>query len=91
MKRGPTGAITVQALSAILEVGLFLVVLTNPARAEHGDWLLGTDGMLSPQQAPKGFSTRTCQASPLSRQLIDPRSRCAAYDLASINTPICAG
>jgi hypothetical protein len=33
----------------------FLFLLATPARAEHGDWLLGTDGLLSAQQAPEGF------------------------------------
>lgn len=33
----------------------FLILLSAPARAQHGDWLLGTDGLLSAQQAPEGF------------------------------------
>jgi hypothetical protein len=32
-----------------------VLFLATPARAEHGDWLLGTDGLLSGQQAPQGF------------------------------------
>jgi len=38
-------------------MALCLVIsLLNPtsARAQHGDWLLGTDGLLSAQQAPEG-------------------------------------
>ena len=33
----------------------FLIILAKPAHAEHGDWLLGTEGLLSAQQAPEGF------------------------------------
>lgn len=33
----------------------FLIILTKPAHAEHGDWLLGTNGLLSAQQAPEGI------------------------------------
>src|SRR6202165_4697277 len=43
--------------SAILALGCltFLVLLATPARAPHSDWLLGTDGLLSGQQAPRGI------------------------------------
>jgi hypothetical protein len=33
----------------------FLLLFAKPARAQHGDWLMGTDGLLSGQQAPEGF------------------------------------
>ena len=33
----------------------FLIIFAKPAHAEHGDWLLGTDGLLSAQQAPEGI------------------------------------
>ncbi len=33
----------------------FLILFAKPARAEHGDWLMGTDGLLSAQQAPEGI------------------------------------
>jgi hypothetical protein len=32
----------------------FLILLATPAHAQHGDWLMGTDGLLSAQQAPEG-------------------------------------
>ncbi len=32
-----------------------LILFAKPARAEHGDWLMGTDGLLSAQQAPEGI------------------------------------
>jgi hypothetical protein len=32
----------------------FLILYAVPARAQHGDWLLGTDGLLSGAQAPEG-------------------------------------
>lgn len=32
-----------------------LILFVKPAHAEHGDWLLGTDGLLSAQQAPEGI------------------------------------
>jgi len=34
---------------------LFLILFATPARAQHGDWLMGTDGLLSGAQAPAGF------------------------------------
>ena len=33
----------------------FLILFATPARAQHGDWLMGTDGLLSAQQAPEGI------------------------------------
>lgn len=33
----------------------FLILFAEPARAQHSDWLLGTDGLLSAQQAPEGI------------------------------------
>lgn len=33
----------------------FLILFAQPARAQHGDWLMGTDGLLSAQQAPEGI------------------------------------
>jgi len=38
-----------------LGVLAFLLLFVKPAHAEHGDWLLGTDGLLSAQQAPEGI------------------------------------
>jgi hypothetical protein len=32
-----------------------LLLFVKPAHAQHGDWLLGTDGLLSAQQAPEGI------------------------------------
>src|SRR5438309_8896399 len=32
-----------------------LILFATPARAQHSDWLLGTDGLLSGQQAPRGI------------------------------------
>jgi hypothetical protein len=32
-----------------------LILFATPARAQHGDWLMGTDGLLSAQQAPEGI------------------------------------
>ena len=32
-----------------------LILFATPARAQHGDWLMGTDGLLSGQQAPQGM------------------------------------
>ena len=34
---------------------LFLIICVMPAYAQHGDWLLGTNGLLSAQQAPEGL------------------------------------
>jgi hypothetical protein len=34
---------------------VFLAVFSKPARAQHSDWLMGTDGLLSGQQAPRGM------------------------------------
>jgi hypothetical protein len=34
---------------------LFLIVFVTSAHAQHGDWLLGTEGLLSGQQAPEGI------------------------------------
>jgi hypothetical protein len=34
---------------------LFLITVVGSARAQHGDWLLGTFGLLSGQQAPEGI------------------------------------
>jgi hypothetical protein len=33
----------------------FLILFATPAHAQHGDWLMGTDGLLSAQQAPEGI------------------------------------
>jgi len=32
-----------------------LILFAKPAHAQHGDWLMGTDGLLSAQQAPEGI------------------------------------
>lgn len=32
-----------------------LILFATPAQAQHGDWLMGTDGLLSGQQAPRGM------------------------------------
>lgn len=32
-----------------------LILFATPAWAQHGDWLMGTDGLLSGQQAPQGM------------------------------------
>jgi hypothetical protein len=32
----------------------FFILVAPPAHCEHGDWLMGTDGLLSAQQAPEG-------------------------------------
>ena len=32
-----------------------LILFATPAHAQHGDWLMGTDGLLSGQQAPQGM------------------------------------
>jgi len=40
--------------AAVLCLAISLLVPT-PARAQHGDWLLGTDGLLSGQQTPEGI------------------------------------
>jgi hypothetical protein len=34
---------------------LFLIIFVTSAYAQHGDWLLGTEGLLSGQQAPEGI------------------------------------
>ena len=43
----------------IVEVALsclaLLILFATPARAQDGDWLMGTDGLLSGQQAPQGM------------------------------------
>jgi hypothetical protein len=43
--------------SAVLALGclVFLILFAALARAQHGDWLMGTDGLLSGQQAPQGM------------------------------------
>ena len=33
----------------------FLICFAKPARAQHGDWLMGSNGLLSAQQAPEGI------------------------------------
>ena len=33
----------------------FLILFAQPAHAQHSDWLLGTDGLMSAQQAPEGI------------------------------------
>ena len=49
--------ISMGRMSAILALGClaFLVLFATPARAQHSDWLLGTDGLLGGQQAPRGI------------------------------------
>jgi hypothetical protein len=42
-------------LSAALSCCALLILFAAPARAQHGDWLMGTDGLLSGQQAPQGM------------------------------------
>jgi len=32
-----------------------VILFAQPAHAQHGDWLMGTDGLLSAQQAPEGI------------------------------------
>ena len=32
-----------------------LILFATPVHAQHGDWLMGTDGLLSAQQAPEGI------------------------------------
>jgi hypothetical protein len=44
-----------KAISGTLGCLLFLILFVKPAHAQHGDWLLGTDGLLSAQQAPEGI------------------------------------
>ncbi len=43
--------------SAFLALGclVFMSLFATPARAQHGDWVLGTNGLLSGQQAPSGI------------------------------------
>ena len=45
-------------LSRSVRAGLsclaFLILFAKPAHAQHGDWLMGTNGLLSAQQAPEG-------------------------------------
>jgi len=50
-------AILLRSKSILIALGsfAFLITLTKPAHAEHGDWLLGTNGLLSAQQAPEGI------------------------------------
>ena len=40
-----------------IAIGCLILLLVGAprARAQHGDWLLGTDGLLSAQQAPEGI------------------------------------
>jgi hypothetical protein len=44
-----------EILSAALSCCALLILFAMPTRAEHGDWLMGTDGLLSGQQAPQGM------------------------------------
>jgi len=41
--------------SVTLALLLFLIFSATAAHAQHGDWLLGTDGVLSAQQPPEGI------------------------------------
>ncbi len=67
---------------------LFLVFLGQRAHAEHGDWLLGTEGLLSAQQPPEGIlyqnlwsyyhaSDDFLQVRP---RLCSPRGNCFGFD-----------
>lgn len=44
-----------EAISSALGCLFLLILFPRAAHAQHGDWLLGTDGMLSAQQAPEGI------------------------------------
>jgi hypothetical protein len=44
-----------KSVSVILSCLAFLILFAKPAHAQHGDWLLGTFGLLSAQQAPEGI------------------------------------
>lgn len=43
-----------KSVSMVLGCLGFLLLFVEPARAQHGDWPLGTDGLLSAQQGPEG-------------------------------------
>jgi hypothetical protein len=45
-------------LKIVVAMGVCLAISAlapSPARAQHGDWLMGTDGLLSGQQTPEGI------------------------------------
>ncbi len=44
-----------QPIGVPLLCALFLIIFVTSAHAQHGDWLLGTEGLLSGQQAPEGI------------------------------------
>jgi hypothetical protein len=44
-----------KAIGVALVCVLFVISFAKAAYAQHGDWLLGTDGVLSAQQAPEGI------------------------------------
>jgi hypothetical protein len=56
IRMGPSlFVLTKRKIGAAFGCLVVLLFLGTQARAEHGDWLLGTDGLLSGQQAPQGF------------------------------------
>jgi len=44
-----------KSVSAVLSLLACLILFATPAQAQHSDWLMGTDGLLSGQQAPQGI------------------------------------
>lgn len=44
-----------KSVSVALTSLALLILFATPAQAQHGDWLMGTDGLLSGQQAPRGM------------------------------------
>ena len=44
-----------KSVSVALSSLALLILFATPAQAQHGDWLMGTDGLLSGQQAPRGM------------------------------------
>ena len=44
-----------KTVSVALSCLALLILFATPARAQHGDWLMGTNGLLSGQQAPSGI------------------------------------
>lgn len=44
-----------KSVSVALGFLAFVILFATPAQAQHGDWLMGTDGLLSGQQAPRGM------------------------------------
>src|SRR5258708_34941857 len=53
------GKMVKQCIGTIVAAAMLCLALslvgTATARAQHGDWLLGTDGLLSGQQTPEGI------------------------------------